>query len=186
MTFITTKGIEMVNGSAIEFRVPSSLDPKTMYTVRLSPDESAMECTCKGYFYRKNCKHLTEVRIFRRDVLKQVMNTTVNEEEEKLKESPAGIVKDTDGVDVLVSLDDAGVKSLWVRSSVDTIGDQPAWIPRRKLPHLDRKKLLKECLEMENIFIPVHRISEEDFLKMTDSDLFIYHRMIHELHQVHS
>ena len=104
----------------------------------------------------------------------------------KLKESPAGIVKDTDGVDVLVSLDDAGVKSLWVRSSVDTIGDQPAWIPRRKLPHLDRKKLLKECLEMENIFIPVHRISEEDFLKMTDSDLFIYHRMIHELHQVHS
>tara|TARA_R110002020_G_scaffold281197_1_gene496899 strand:- start:106 stop:438 length:333 start_codon:yes stop_codon:yes gene_type:complete len=103
--------------------------------------------------------------------------------DDELLEKPDGVHKDKNGVEVLVESDkmDNTRKNLFVKSNRLFVDNKSSWIPRKELTTQERKKLLKECMDMEKTFIKMHRETDEFFRFLNNSDLFMYHRMLNEV-----
>ena len=64
----TITKIEYISGSGVEidtsdkvWKVTSARDPKKSYTVKLSAGR--WSCTCDGFQFRKNCRHINERKL---------------------------------------------------------------------------------------------------------------------------
>jgi hypothetical protein len=163
--------LEMGEG---QWSVRSSTDPNHFYHLKKEGD--TITCECKGYFYRNKCRHVDEVRIRMADAKKIEMK------EKELLNKPDGVYPNGDE-EVLVESDKLDItrKTLWVKSSRLHSDNKQTWIQRKELTASDRKKILKESIDMEHTFIPMHRLSDEFIEELSDSDLFIYHKMLNDL-----
>tara|TARA_B100001750_G_C15464574_1_gene576251 strand:- start:1027 stop:1536 length:510 start_codon:yes stop_codon:yes gene_type:complete len=158
----------MIQNTINTWTIKSSTDSTKEYVITYTDKEYT--CECKGYQYTNNCKHIKEVKDYIKDNPKLYVSNNIIDTYGTwcLKCIPIG----THNKEILVSVDRYGRKEWHVWSPYYT-----SLIPRKVLSIQERKKLIKDIVDMEQrTWIEPHRLDTSYIDKMNDSELFIYNK----------
>lgn len=168
------------------YSMVSRSDSNTRHLIIHEPTDDRLICDCKGFTYKSTCYHVRDVREFiSANPHKETMIRDTTKEPEHIKQLKAksdGEYRDDHDQPVLVETDkiDGKTKRLYAMSLDPAV--EGLWIPRIELTLQERKRIMKDVLDMEkNVWIVNQQKKSVDIEWLSDSDLFRYYKMMNEL-----
>ena len=168
------------------YSMVSRSDSNTRHLIIHEPTDDRLICDCKGFIYKSTCYHVRDVREFiSANPHKETMIRDTTKEPEHIKQLKAksdGEYRDDHDQPVLVETDkiDGKTKRLYAMSLDPAV--EGLWIPRIELTLQERKRIMKDVLDMEkNVWIVNQQKKSVDIEWLSDSDLFRYYKMMNEL-----